>query len=183
MTGPDAGQSCQAQHQTRGQGHVWLHAQRWPLTSLDHCPLRACHQHPRSHLELFFCLLFVKKLSDLPGGQINDPLLGKDNFFPFLPAPPLSLSWTLEGLFELTRCPSIQGPSHRRVPCIRNYRKNKDNAGKIDGAFVMFESEIVFVVPKIMMPRPPLAPSGPFLLVAILQKVTYSIRFYGHHAI
>merc|ERR1712198_804814 len=40
---------------------------------------------------------------DLPGGQINDPSLGKHYSLPFLPATPPSPSRTLEGLFELTR--------------------------------------------------------------------------------
>ena len=53
----------------------------------------------------YFCFLFVK-IIDLPGGQINDPLSGKNFFLPFLPATPSSPSRTLEELFELTWRPS-----------------------------------------------------------------------------
>ena len=55
---------------------------------------------------IFFCLLFLKKIIDLPGGQINDPSSGKHYSLPFLPAPHSSPSWTLEGLFEQTVHPS-----------------------------------------------------------------------------
>ena len=54
----------------------------------------------------FFCLLFCKKVIDLPEGQINEPLSGKHYCLPFLPATPSSPSRILEGLFELTWCPS-----------------------------------------------------------------------------
>ena len=57
------------------------------------------------HLENLSITCF-KKLIDLPGGQINDPSSGKNFSLPFLPATPLSLSWILEGLFELTQRPS-----------------------------------------------------------------------------
>ena len=53
---------------------------------------------------IFFCFLFLWKLIDLPGGQINDPSSGKHYCLPFLPATPSSPSWTLEGLFELKQC-------------------------------------------------------------------------------
>ena len=43
----------------------------------------------------------------MPGGQINDPSSGKHYSLPFLPATPSSPSRTLEGLFELTRRPSL----------------------------------------------------------------------------
>ena len=56
---------------------------------------------------LFFSVfLFVKKIIDLPGEQINDPSSGKHYSLPFLPATPSPLSWTLEGLFEVTWRPS-----------------------------------------------------------------------------
>ena len=55
---------------------------------------------------IFFCFLFVKKIIDLPGGQINDPSSGKHYSLLFLPETPLSPSRTLERLFELTRRPS-----------------------------------------------------------------------------
>ena len=42
---------------------------------------------------------FLKKIIDLPAGQINDPSLGKHYFFPFLLATPSSPSWTFLGLF------------------------------------------------------------------------------------
>ena len=38
-----------------------------------HCPGLATYS-------IFFCFLFVKKIIDLPGGQINDPLSGKTLF-------------------------------------------------------------------------------------------------------
>ena len=58
--------------------------------------------HPLKFLLFTLC----KKIIDLAGGQINDPSTGKDFALPFLPATPLSLSWTLERLFVLTRLPS-----------------------------------------------------------------------------
>ena len=54
----------------------------------------------------FFLLPFCLKIINLPGGQINDPSLGKDFSLPFLPSTPSSPSQTLEGLFELTWRPS-----------------------------------------------------------------------------
>ena len=53
---------------------------------------------------IFFCFLFVKKIIDMPGGQINDLSSGKH--YSLLLATPLSLSQTFEGLFEVTRCSS-----------------------------------------------------------------------------
>ena len=44
---------------------------------------------------IFFCFLFMKKIIDLSGGQINDPSSGSCFSFLFLLAIPLSLSWTL----------------------------------------------------------------------------------------
>ena len=38
---------------------------------------------------------------DLEGGRINDHISGKHLSLTFLPATPLSWSWTLEGIFEL----------------------------------------------------------------------------------
>ena len=49
---------------------------------------------------MFFCFLFVKN------HWFKDPSLGKDYFSLFLLATPSSPSWTLEGLFDLTRRPS-----------------------------------------------------------------------------
>ena len=43
---------------------------------------------------------------DLHVRQINDPWSGKHYSLPFLPATPLSPSPILEGVFELTQCPS-----------------------------------------------------------------------------
>ena len=45
----------------------------------------------------FFLFPLCKKIIDLPGGQINDPIS-----LPFLQRTPSTLSRTLEGLFELT---------------------------------------------------------------------------------
>ena len=67
------------------QYYTWY--QVWPLTQ-------------------FYSVSFLWKIIDLPGGQINDPSSGKHYSLPFLPATPSSPSRTLEGLFELKRCPS-----------------------------------------------------------------------------
>ena len=53
----------------------------------------------KSFSSVFFSVIYVKYI-DLPGGQINGPLSGKYFSLPLLPATPLSLSMTLEGLFE-----------------------------------------------------------------------------------
>ena len=123
------------------------------------------------------------------GGQIND---FSPPFFPAHPClrpGPLKVFLSWHGALWFMALKLLRA-LHQEL------QRNKDTArcaaigprtatritdGNLDCAFV--GSEIVFVVPKIMMPRPPLAPSGAFLLVAILQKVTYSIRFYGQHAI
>ena len=60
----------------------------------------------------------------MPGGQINDPSSGKHNSLPFLPATPSSPSRTLEGLFELTRCPSRTLDSPRAL--LLELQRNKD---------------------------------------------------------
>ena len=85
----------------------------------------------------FFSVSFLWKIIDLPVGQINDPSSGKHYSLPFLPATPLSLSQTLEGLFELTRRPSrgcdlprvlhpelqnIMGTGHCQVPGVPRCR-------------------------------------------------------------
>ena len=70
---------------------------------------------------------FVSKIIDLPGGQINDPSWGKHCSLMFLPATPSSASWTLEGLFELTRCTS-RAPT-RIVRCFRNCRDTRTPSG------------------------------------------------------
>ena len=62
-------------------------SQVWPLTQFFLCP---------------FC---ENSLICLEGKSMT-PGRGKRYSLPFLPATPLSLSRTLEGLFELTRCPS-----------------------------------------------------------------------------
>ena len=73
------------------------------------------HDHAASRL--------VIKIIDLPGGQINDPSSGKHYFLPFLPATPSSPSRTLEGLFELTRCPSWALDSPRvSLPDLQRYK-------------------------------------------------------------
>ena len=73
----------------------------------------------------YFCFLFVK-IIDLPGGQINDPLLGKHHSLPFLPATPSSPSWALDSLCALlpelqrykdsVRCATLgaEVPGHRQ---------------------------------------------------------------------
>ena len=54
------------------------------------------------------------------GGQVNDPEI---LFSLFLPATPLPLSWTLEGLFELTRHPSRALDSPRvLLPGLQRYK-------------------------------------------------------------
>ena len=54
----------------------------------------------------FLCLLFLQKITYLPGGQINDPSSGKNPFPSLLSPTPQSQSRTLEGLFEVTQRPS-----------------------------------------------------------------------------
>ena len=55
--------------------------------------------------QLFSVSFFGTKIIGLPEGPINDLLLGIYFSLPFLPATSSSRSWTLEGFFELTRCP------------------------------------------------------------------------------
>ena len=71
---------------------------------------------------IFLLFPFYKKIIDMPGGQINDPLSGKDISLPFLPEKPLSPFQTIEGLFELTRHPLRALKSTR---CFRNYRETR----------------------------------------------------------
>ena len=66
---------------------------------------------------------FLQKIINLLGGQINDSSSGKYFSLPFLPATPSSLSWTLEGLFELTRRPSRALDSPALLP---ELQRNKD---------------------------------------------------------
>ena len=61
---------------------------------------------------------------DLSGGQINDHASGKHFSLPFLLATPLSSSWDLEGLFELTRHPSRALDSPRAL--LLELQRNKD---------------------------------------------------------
>ena len=65
--------------------------------------LRAEQPAGPGHLRNFFSLSFLYKIIDLPLGRANDPLLKKYYSLAFLPETPLSLSQTLEGLFELTQ--------------------------------------------------------------------------------
>ena len=71
----------------------------------------------------FFLFLLCKKIIDLPGGQINDPLSGKHYSLLFLQATPSSPSRTLEGLFELTLRPSpaLDSP-HTLLPELQRYK-------------------------------------------------------------
>merc|ERR1711923_120706 len=72
-------------------------------------------------LTQFFPL--CKKIIDMPGGQINDPLSGRHYSLPFLPATPSSPSRNLEGLFELTRRPSRALDSPRGLlPELQRYK-------------------------------------------------------------
>ena len=74
-------------------------------------------------IQYFYVPFFVKKIIDLPGGQINDPWLGKHYSLMFLPATPSSPSRTLEGLFELTRPPSRALDSPRALlPELQRYK-------------------------------------------------------------
>ena len=76
-------------------------------------------------LTLFFLFLFSEKIIDLPGGQIDDPTLGKYFFLTFLPATPSTLPWTLDSpcalLPELQRnkdtvsCATLNAGSHDTV--------------------------------------------------------------------
>ena len=61
---------------------------------------------------IYFSLLFFKVI-DLPRGKSMTSLRGGHYNLTFLLATPMSRSWTLEGLFELTL--SLQGPS--TLPC------------------------------------------------------------------
>ena len=68
-----------------GPGETYS-VQVWPLTQFFSC--------------------FSVNIIDLPGDQINNPLPAKLFSDLCLPVTPLSPSWTLERLFELTKCPS-----------------------------------------------------------------------------
>ena len=98
----------QARSEVRRKNRVWLG--RLLLRSQGLCQLT-----PHFYIH---CFLFVKRNIDLPGGQFNDPLLGKHFFLPFLPATRLSLSQTLEGLFWADLAP-FKGSRHT-VHCFRN---------------------------------------------------------------
>ena len=72
--------------------------------------------------------MIFKKL-DLPGGQTNEPSLGKRQSPPFLPATPLSPSGTIEGLtlrpsraidLPRTLLPEIRRESNHRQVCHAN---------------------------------------------------------------
>ena len=66
---------------------------------------------------------FMRKIIDLPGGQINDSSSGKHYSLTFLPATPSSPSRTLEGLFEPTKPPSraLDSPG-ALLPELRRYK-------------------------------------------------------------
>ena len=70
-----------------------------------------------------------KKIIDLPGGLINDPLSGKDFSLPFLLANPSSPSRTLEGLYELTWRPSWAINSPRTL--LSEVQRNKDTVRSV----------------------------------------------------
>ena len=73
-------------------------------------------------LTQYFSVSFLWKIINLPGGQINDPLSGKDFSLPFLPATPSCLRLgPLKGF--LSWHSALQGPSTRLVCCFQNYRK------------------------------------------------------------
>ena len=115
---------------------VIFYMQVWPLTQ-------------------FFLFPFCKKIIDLPGGKINDPSLGKHYSLLFLPATPSSLSWTLEGLFELTRRPSrALDSSYALLPELLDFTLGPWIAGTLGPRL------IVGAVPPT---REPVGPSDPVL--------------------
>ena len=70
-----------------------------------------------THMEM------VEAARSVHSRQINDPSSGKHYSLAFLPATPSSLSWTLEGLFELTRRPSPALDSPRALlPELQRYK-------------------------------------------------------------
>ena len=73
---------------------------------------------------ILFRFLFVKKIIDLAGGQINETSSGKRYSLLFLPATPTSLSRT-QGLLELTRRPSRALESPRAL--LSELQRYKDN--------------------------------------------------------
>ena len=89
---------------------------------------------------IFFLFPVCKKIIDLPGGKINDPSSGKHYSLPFLAATPSPPSWTLEGLFELTRRPSqaLDSPSallaelqrYKTPSSVPRYARRSQDAGK-----------------------------------------------------
>ena len=102
-----------ARSEIRWENRVWLG--KLLLRSQGLCQLT-----PHFYIH---CFLFVKRNIDLPGGQFNDPLLGKHFFLPFLPATRLSLSQTLEGLFWADMVP---GPLAGLVCCFWNSIESRD---------------------------------------------------------
>ena len=58
------------------------------------------------YTQVWQLILFLWKIIDLPGGQSMTPSSRKRFSLLFIPSTLSSPSWTLEGLFELTRCPS-----------------------------------------------------------------------------
>ena len=77
----------------------------------------------RATNSIVFRLRFVKRSLICLGGQISDPLSRRGFSLPFLPATPSSQSRTLEGLFELTRRPSLALDSPRALlPELQRYK-------------------------------------------------------------
>ena len=87
--------------------------QKAPSSKVVAPDARCGNQCNSTLLHLFFCIDFLQhietpklqKIIDLPRVQIKDPSPQK-HYTLSLPATPSSWSWTLEGLFELTRHPS-----------------------------------------------------------------------------
>ena len=75
-------------------------------------------------LTQIFCFIFFVKTNNLPGGQINDPSLGKHYSLLILPTRPSSPAQILEGTFKLTLCPSRAFD----LPCalLPELHRNKD---------------------------------------------------------
>ena len=102
----------QARSEIRRKDRVWLGQLLFRSQGL-------CQLTPHFYIH---CFLFVKRNIDLPGGQFNDPLLGKHFFLPFLAATPSSLSQTLEGLFRAEAGP-FKGP--RLASCVASETTEK----------------------------------------------------------
>ena len=82
--------------------HLFSHVQ---AENKGHLNLTAINQFQKS----------CKKIIELRGGQIIDPSSVKHFSLPFLPATPLSLSRTIEGLFELLDSGTLEIQGHRKA--------------------------------------------------------------------